>query len=213
MISESSKRIILAGLFLVGLPGLALAAGGGSSSPKPSTPAATIPEKSMTPEQKEAARKQAAVENYDAGYAEIDKAAEAIDEAVTLEAARDAKSLEGAAKARKTAGKHAKKAIEKFQKATELVPEYHEAWNMLGYSYRKTGQVGKAFEAYETCLKLKPDYEQAHEYLGEAHLVAGNVDKAREELEWLRARRSTEAAALELAIQRHEAGIKPGAAW
>jgi tetratricopeptide (TPR) repeat protein len=213
MIWDATKRTLLAGVILASLPGTALSAGGGSPAPKSSTPAAAIPEKSMTAEQKEAAKKASAVELYDAGYAEIDKAAEAIDEAITLEAAGDEKSLAAASKARSTASKHAKKAIEKFTKSTELIPEYHEAWNMLGYSYRKTGQVGKAFEAYAVALKLQPEYEPAHEYLGEAHLVAGNVDKAREELEWLKARKSREAAALELAIQRHESGIKPGAAW
>jgi cytochrome c-type biogenesis protein CcmH/NrfG len=102
--------------------------------------------------------------------------------------------------------KRYKKAIDAFKKSTKLDPGYYEAWNMLGHSYRKLGQMGDSFKAYETCLKLSPDFAQAHEYLGEAWLQAGNLDKAKVELAWLTERKSEEAATLAAAIEKFNAG-------
>jgi Flp pilus assembly protein TadD len=212
MTSRIFKISLIAGLATLALAGSVQAApgGGGGRTEKPSTPAATVPEASMTPEQKALALKQQAEELYDKGYAEVDHAAEEIEQAVKLEAREEPNSTKQAQKLRESSTKHYRKAIEKFLKATELAPTYHEAWNMLGYSYRKTGQIGNAFKAYDACLKLQPDYEPAHEYLGEAYIVSGDMDKARAELEWLKSHKSDLAGRLELAIQNH-ANAKPGA--
>jgi len=214
--SKVRKTRLLASLLLTLVPALALAAGSGSSG-KSSTPPPALPDKAMSPEEKAEAQKRTGTELYDSGYDEVDRAAEDLETAVKLEAAGDEKSVKEAKKSRESAAKRYKKAIDKFKKTTELLPEFHEAWNMLGYSYRKTGQVGNAYKAYDTCLKLKPDYEPAHEYLGEAHLVAGNVEKAKVELEWLKSRKSDLASKLEQAIQSYAAGDSSqahgGAGW
>ena len=48
-----------------------------------------------------------------------------------------------------------------------------DAFNLLGFSYRKQGkaQLPKAFEAYRQALRLDPGHRGAHEYLGEAYLL------------------------------------------
>ena len=61
----------------------------------------------------------------------------------------------------------------------------HEAWNLVGYTARKTGDYDKSFKAYQRCLDIKPDYAPAREYLGEAWLDKGEVKKAHDQLLWL----------------------------
>jgi tetratricopeptide (TPR) repeat protein len=85
----------------------------------------------------------------------------------------------------KNAEKKFKKALERCEKAVSLDERYHEAWNLLGYTARKTGDYDKSFKAYERCLAVKPDYAPAREYLGEAWLDKGDAKKAREQLVWL----------------------------
>jgi tetratricopeptide (TPR) repeat protein len=53
-----------------------------------------------------------------------------------------------------------------------------DAFNWLGYSYRKTGQLEPAFKAYKRALGLDPQHRGAHEYIGEAYLMASQLDKA-----------------------------------
>jgi tetratricopeptide (TPR) repeat protein len=119
------------------------------------------------------------------------------------------------AKKDKTAGKDkdAKKrfgkARGKFEQAVRLDPQYFEAWNMLGYSARQSGDLKASFAAYDQCLAIKPDYDEAHEYRGEAYLMNGQIDQAKQELAWLRAEGSDEADELAEAIEKAE-GKKSG---
>ena len=73
-------------------------------------------------------------------------------------------------------------AIEMFTTATRENPQSADAFNMLAYSYRKSGDLDNAFTNYDKALALDPDHEEAHEYLGEAYLAAGDVAKAEEQL-------------------------------
>ena len=114
--------------------------------------------------------------------------------------AQEAKALQKAGK-EKDAKKKFGKALGKFQGIVESHPDYYEAWNMLGFCARKTGDLKRAFSAYEKCLAINPEYEEAHEYLGEAYLMAGNPAKAKEQLAWLKSRNSEEAEELEEAIE------------
>ncbi|HEX7879298.1 MAG TPA: tetratricopeptide repeat protein [Candidatus Eisenbacteria bacterium] len=205
-----SRRLLAPVLMLAGIlvtsPSTLVQASGSSGGGSSSSDSPAIPEsQQMSPEEQAAAARQAAMETYDKNYELTLKAADAMDEARQ----RKAQGPEEAKKAeelRAQALKHYKKAIDGFRKAVKLDPGYHEAWNMLGYSYRKTGQMGEAFKAYETCLKLKPDYDLAHEYLGEAWLQAGDIDKARAELAWLTEQKSPEAPKLAAAIGKVAAG-------
>ena len=58
--------------------------------------------------------------------------------------------------------------------------------NLMGYSYRKSGQLDEAFDSYKTALRLDPNHRGAHEYIGEAYLQANQPDKAREHLATLK---------------------------
>ncbi|MDZ4805968.1 MAG: tetratricopeptide repeat protein [Candidatus Eisenbacteria bacterium] len=189
---------------LVGFAVSGGASGGSSGGGSTETPTAT-PEASVSPEEKVAQLRRSAIEAYDKYFEETEKAALEMDEARLLKAA-GGDSAEKAADKREKAIKRYRKSIGGFKKAVKLDPGFHEAWNMLGYSNRKLGQLGEAFQAYETCLKLNPDYDLAHEYLGEAWLQAGNIDKARAELAWLVEHKSSEASNLEKAIKRVVAG-------
>ena len=113
----------------------------------------------------------------------------------------------------KNAEKKFKKALERGENAVSLAPDYHEAWNLVGYCARKTGKLDRSFEAYEKCLTLKPDYAPAREYLGEAWLDKGDLEKAREQLAMLeRINAGTEAGELKAAIAAYEAAHPASAA-
>ena len=156
-----------------------------------------------TPEEKAAQDRKEAEGLYRAGRDDVEKArAEAKQAAETApDAAKEADKL------RQSAQKRLRKALDRFRTATDLDPTYHEAWNMLGFCYRKTGQLGNASAAYRACLKLQPDYAEAHEYLAELALLTGNLKKAQDELAWLRkAERKDLADKLAAALERHAAG-------
>ena len=57
--------------------------------------------------------------------------------------------------------------------------------NLLGYVYRKTGNLERAFTHYHEALRLNPEHRGAHEYIGEAYLMAGNLAKAEDHLRLL----------------------------
>lgn len=103
------------------------------------------------------------------------------------------------------------KALKKFREATDYDPKYFEAWNMVGFCSRKSGDLKGSFEAYHKCLEIEPEYAQAHEYLGEAYLMTNDLAKAKEQLLWLVARKSDQAGELATKIEAFEKGT-PGAA-
>jgi Tfp pilus assembly protein PilF len=110
------------------------------------------------------------------------------------------------------ARKKLEKALKKFQDAVKKDPKYYQAWNMIGYCSRKTGDLKGAFSAYQTCLSINPDYEEAHEYLGEAYVQSGDLDRANAELTWLQSRNSDEAGELAEAIESAKASAPDSAA-
>jgi tetratricopeptide (TPR) repeat protein len=96
------------------------------------------------------------------------------------------------------------KALKKFKEATEIDPTYYEAWNMVGFCSRKTGDLKASLEAYQKCLAIEPEYAQAHEYLGETYLTLNDLGKAKEQLMWLVARKSDQAGELATKIEAFE---------
>ena len=62
-----------------------------------------------------------------------------------------------------------------------------DAYNYLGFSYRKSGHLPEAFKAYEKALEIDPKHLGAHEYLGEAYLQKKEPDKATATLSRLKA--------------------------
>jgi Flp pilus assembly protein TadD/cellulose biosynthesis protein BcsQ len=61
------------------------------------------------------------------------------------------------------------KAIPFFQKATELKPDYQDAWFALGFAYNELQQYELALSAYLKATELKPDYQDAWFALGFAY--------------------------------------------
>lgn len=106
--------------------------------------------------------------------------------------AQEGKALKKAGKSG-DAKKKFEKALKKFEGAVERDQAYYQAWNMVGYCARNTGDLKRAFAAYQKCLAIQPDYDEAHEYLGEAYVQSGDLAKAKIQLAWLRANDSDEA--------------------
>ena len=139
-------------------------------SPPPSPPPSSQPGMpgSSTSESSEATGRKQAEQYYAKAYEEVGKAKKDLENGKT-----------------KDATKKFKKALEASEQAVALDDRYHEAWNLVGYTARKTGDYDKSFKAYERCLDIKPDYAPAREYLGEAWLDKGEVKKAHDQLLWL----------------------------
>jgi len=77
-------------------------------------------------------------------------------------------------------------AIKSLTAAAQREPRNADIQNLLGYSYRKSGQLDPAFKHYERALQLDPRHLGAHEYIGEAYLMANNPAKAEEHLSALK---------------------------
>ena len=70
------------------------------------------------------------------------------------------------------------KAVRMFRIAVSKKKDHTEAYNMLGFSLRKSGRYEEAIKNYKKALKINPDFPEAHEYIGEAYLSKGNRDLA-----------------------------------
>jgi tetratricopeptide (TPR) repeat protein len=70
-------------------------------------------------------------------------------------------------------------AAAQFVAATELAPDYAEAWNNLGIVRGELGDRANAIDALRKALDLVPHYADAHYNLAEALSAAGDLDGAR----------------------------------
>lgn len=75
-----------------------------------------------------------------------------------------------------------KTAIAALNSAAGYDPQDADIQNLLGYSYRKSGDLDGAFKHYSRALDLNPRHLGAHEYVGRAYLLAGKPEKAKEHL-------------------------------
>ncbi|MEO6394504.1 MAG: tetratricopeptide repeat protein [Devosia sp.] len=57
-----------------------------------------------------------------------------------------------------------------------------DAYNLLGYSYRNSGDFKRAQQAYTRALKLDPKHTGALEYQGVLYVMLGDIDKAKANL-------------------------------
>ena len=76
-------------------------------------------------------------------------------------------------------------AIPLLQKSLAADPSNADAYNLLGFSHRRLGQVEAALAHYGKALALEPEHRGANEYLGELYLELGHLDAARERLDVL----------------------------
>ncbi len=101
-----------------------------------------------------------------------------------------------------------KDAVKNLKKAVAEDSSNAEAYNLMGYSYRRMGEVDSAFDAYAKALDINPKHRGAHEYLGQTYLLVGDADKARGQLSILTnlcGKQCKETVKLRKAIKRHEA--------
>ena len=75
--------------------------------------------------------------------------------------------------------------VDHMTKATEQRPWHDDAYNLMGFAYRKLGDYDKALQSYDRALKLNPYHRGALEYLGEAYLELDQPELARATLERL----------------------------
>lgn len=73
-------------------------------------------------------------------------------------------------------------AIPLLQKLIKDKGAYADALNLLGYSYRKSGDAKTALDYYNQALAMEPKHLGANEYLGELYLEMKQPDKAKERL-------------------------------
>src|SRR5262245_8120366 len=78
------------------------------------------------------------------------------------------------------------KAETSFREATELKPDFPEAWSELGHALKKRGLYDDSVKAYQEALRLRPDFPQAMEYLGETYVRMGKRAEAQALLDRLR---------------------------
>jgi tetratricopeptide (TPR) repeat protein len=150
----------------VGLYQTAAAAANGSSVPAgPSSPSA--PMRTLTPEER-------AIEAYKNADEHRVKGKKLEEEAAT-------KTGNDAQKAATKARSEFEKALKDFKSAAQLNPQLFQAYNGMGYSYRKTGDYVKALEMYDQAIKMAPGFfSEAVEYRAEAYLALNRIDDARQ---------------------------------
>ena len=76
-------------------------------------------------------------------------------------------------------------AVTYLSKSVATNPNNADSQNLLGFSYRKLGDVDAAFKHYRAALAIDSKHRGANEYLGELYLEQGNLAKAEEHLKAL----------------------------
>ncbi|HEY4166720.1 MAG TPA: tetratricopeptide repeat protein [Reyranella sp.] len=78
--------------------------------------------------------------------------------------------------------KNFKEAIPLLQQVVAKEPKNAEAYNLLGYATRKSGDPNGSLQYYTTALQIDPKHLGANEYLGEAYLMLGKLPQAEQQL-------------------------------
>lgn len=129
--------------------------------------------KEKTPEEAAAENEKNATKAYNSGVKHMEKAKE------TALAGDSTYAFNYRATSSAKAKKEYEKAAKDFTKAVELKPDFAEAYNNLGYCYRKLDKLILSLEFYHKALELKPGFPEAHEYLGETYLAMDSLDLAK----------------------------------
>ena len=75
-------------------------------------------------------------------------------------------------------------AIDNFQRAVNLKPDYAEAHYNLGVVLQKNGEDEDAYKSYEKAIAIKHAYPQAHNNIGMINLKNRNLNEAVKSFEW-----------------------------
>jgi tetratricopeptide (TPR) repeat protein len=154
-------RMLKAAVALAALVALcqAGAVASGSRAPSPSSPAMS--------------HEEVAVQAYNSGIDHRDKGTK-LELQATTAAAKDRDKILDKAKKEYT------NALKDFKRAADNSPKMYQAFNGMGYAYRKTGDYTKALEMYDKALSLAPGFPDALEYRGEAYLGLNRIDDAKQ---------------------------------
>jgi tetratricopeptide (TPR) repeat protein len=163
------QRVVKAAIVLTALLGAyqVVARANGAAVPSSPSPSPSMPTRTMTPEEM-------AVQSYNSGIDHRDRALKA--EVQATKEKKDSDRLKNEKKARE----EYEKALKDFKHAAELNPALPQAYNGMGYAYRKTGDYTKALENYDRALQLMPQFPDAIESRGEAFLALNRLDDAKQ---------------------------------
>lgn len=75
------------------------------------------------------------------------------------------------------------KALQEFQKAIELKPNYGDAYHNLANTYRELGQLDKALENYQNAIKFNPNLWQSYQNIAAIYFQERQYDKALENIQ------------------------------
>ena len=93
------------------------------------------------------------------------------------------------------------KALEEYEKATQLNPAMTKAYNNAGAIHLQREDYDRAIEQFQKVIQRSQWDTKAHYNLGFAYLKKGEVEKAQKEVEFLKSLRSELGDALEKKIE------------
>ena len=70
------------------------------------------------------------------------------------------------------------RAIDSYQHALLIKPDYPEGYNNFGVVLKNKGKLDEAIQVFKKALSLKPDYHEAYNNLGNTLKDKGNIDEA-----------------------------------
>jgi predicted Zn-dependent protease len=103
-------------------------------------------------------------------------------------------------------------ALPLLQQVVAKDPRNADAYNLLGYATRKSGDPNGSLQYYNRALQIDPKHLGAHEYVGEAYLMLDQPQQAEQSLARLNSLclfGCTEYRMLKAAIVDYRAGKKP----
>ena len=157
--SRTFKGVLLLGAAFACYQAVAIASG--SSMPPSAAPAAT-----MTPEER-------AIEAYNNGVEHKDKGKK-FEEQASAKQGNEAEKLLSKARG------EFEKSLKDFRSAAQYAPKLFQAYNGMGYAYRKTGDFTNALAMYDKAVEMAPGfYSEAVEYRAEAYLSLNRIDDAK----------------------------------
>ncbi len=105
-----------------------------------------------------------------------------------------------------------KNAVPLLQQVVAKDPKNADAYTLMGYATRKSGDPNGSLQYYNLALSIDPKHIGAHEYIGEAYLMLDRPAEAEQQLARLDSIcvfGCTEYRMLKAAIASYKAGKKP----
>jgi Flp pilus assembly protein TadD len=103
-------------------------------------------------------------------------------------------------------------AVPLLQQVVAKDPKNADAYNLLGFATRSSGDPNGSLQYYQYALSLDPRHLGAHEYIGEAYLMLGRLQEAEQHLARLDSLcvfGCSEYRMLKAAVANYKAGKRP----